>query len=122
MVGSFLLKVFLFQAVVIAIIVFILKALLDKQLVESAVHKFETVNPSSFEPDLAQVIVITANGALNEQLKVRLDESLSKKFNRSINVVIQKDKRIKGGIIIKSQKLLIDNSLLSRLKEGGMIK
>lgn len=122
MVGAFLLKVFLLQVLVITVIVFVLKAVLGRQLIESALKKFELMKPDSFEPDPSEIVVITANGELNELSKKRLSDNLVKRFGKNIPLTLRKDGKIQGGVIIKSRKLTIDNSILTRLKESGMVR
>lgn len=122
MVAAFLIKVFILQVIVVAIIVYILYVLLDKQLVESAVHKLETTNLDSLEPKLLEITVVTPKGILDDKIKGRLSQCLVKKLNRNVDIIVIGDKHMKGGIVIKSRNLLIDNSLSGRLKASGMAR
>ena len=117
----FIAEIFIAQIVVITIIVFILKIILDKQLIESAVRQFEIINPSRVDKDLTEIAVITYS-ALNSNLQKRIANAVYKKINKTVNPIYPIDKKIKGGNIIKFKQTIIDHSLLSRLKESGMIR
>lgn len=121
MVFSLILKIVLAQIVVISIIVFILKKVLDQQLIESAIHKLEVMDANRIGQDLIELNVITYE-ILDEKDRKRISDALYKKTNRHITLAVAQDKKIKGGIIIKLKNTTINHSLLSRLQESGMVK
>ncbi|MDD3375620.1 MAG: F0F1 ATP synthase subunit delta [Candidatus Omnitrophica bacterium] len=116
-----LLQVFIMQIVVGAIVVFILKKILDYQLVELAIKTFKNVK---LEPDDLKLgsILVGSPFSVSKKTQNRILELAEKKFERSMSIVIKKDKSLKGGMIIYLNSLIIDYSLVGRLKEGGIIR
>jgi len=115
------LKILLLQAVIISVIIFFLKKSLQRQLVESAIYKLETLNPQALVVDMTEGTVIFYK-TLSVSDKLRIQNALSKKTGRTVNINPLQDKTIKGGIIIKVGGLAIDHSLASRLKESGLAR
>ncbi len=116
-----LLQIFLFQIIVIGIIVFILGFLLNHSLMESAVHRFEVMFASEFDPQLPEVVVVVANQCPSKMLE-RIERSAAKKRGQPVKVTIRREPRIKGGMIILLNQKLIDFSLLKKLQESGFVK
>lgn len=116
-----ILEIFAAQIVVIAIIVAILKKILDRQLVEMAIHKLEVLDGGRIPSDLSEVIVITP-GPLAEKSYQRIFNAILKKTNKKISVVSTVDRTLKGGIIIKVKDITFDHSLVGRLKEADILK
>ena len=114
-------QVFIFQLIVISIIVFILKKVLEGQLIDLAVRKLDTMPLNEFDQDSYEVTV-TAYAKLKNTIKEKIAQIITRKINKPAIVVVQHDKKLWGGLIIRWNKGVIDFSLISRLKEGGLVK
>ena len=118
---TFFLQTFLIQIAVIAIIIFILLKILNRHLIELGIHDFEVMLAKEIAVDLTEIVLVTCQPLAASAVK-RIEQSVCKKLNRSVKVLVEVDKKIKGGIIIKLNKRILDYSLISRLKESGFIK
>jgi len=109
------------QIVVGAVVVFILKKVLDHQLVELAIKTFKN---AKLEPDDLKLgsILASSPGSVSKKIQDRVSQVAEKKFGRPMSIVIKKDKNLKGGLIIYLNSSIIDYSLVGRLKEGGIIR
>ncbi|HOW34796.1 MAG TPA: F0F1 ATP synthase subunit delta [Candidatus Omnitrophota bacterium] len=116
----FILMIFLFQVVLALVIVWILKVLLNRQLIEITVRSFEMADSSCLEQDTNEITVI-AYGKISEDIKQRISDAFYKKTRRTANLIVMQDKAIKGGIVIKQKKIIADGSLHDRLKRSGML-
>jgi len=114
-------KVFILQIGVISLIVFILKKILDRQLIEAAIHSIEVLDKNLIDCDLA-ALAVTTYEHLSPVAQSRLLSALNKKINKTVRLDIVQDKTIKGGMIIQIKERSFDYSLLARLKEGGFLK
>ena len=112
---------FLMQAVILAVIVFILLKILNRNLTEGAVHKFEVLFWKEVDGD-PEEIAVTAPGELSPKYKDRIAEAAFKKFERRVPVVVRKDRKIRGGLIIQVKNTVMDYSLSGRLRESGLVK
>ncbi len=111
----------MYSKYVISIIIFALKQILNRQLIEAAVRKFEIMNAGHLSPEVSEVVVVVS-GNLSESFQKKINQAILKKFNRAVKLTVKKDKTIKGGAIIQIKDVVIDCSLVSRLKEGGIIR
>ena len=114
-------QVFFFQIIVISIIVFILKQVLEGQLVNLAVQKLDTMPLDEFDQGSYEVTV-TAYANLKNSIKEKIAQIVTRKINKPAAIAVQRDKKLWGGLIIRWNKGVIDLSLISRLKEGGLVK
>lgn len=117
---AFILIVFLFQVVLVFVIVWILKVLLNRQLIEMTVRSFETADSSCLEQDTNEMTIVTY-GKLSEDVKQRISDAFYKKTRRTANLIVMQDRAIKGGIVIRQKKIIADGSLRDRLKRSGML-
>lgn len=62
-------------------------------------------------------VIVTSAVELNDIQKQTLKETLSKRFDRKINVSFSIDESIIGGLIIKSGDVVIDSSVRGQLKK-----
>ena len=115
------LKLFLMQLAVAAVVVFVLKKMLDHQLVEIAVKKFEACKLGAEDQKLNGIIVL-ATAPLKPSVQERLSQSAEKKFNRQMQLFVKKDKTLRGGIVIKLHSIVIDYSVTGRLREGRILR
>ena len=108
--GLFLCILFV-QCVIVAAVVFILKRLLDRELIEGALEKLQAtvIAPAQGE------IIIKSAAVLNQEIQSRV-QSLVRRRAPDIKVVFTRDSGLKGGIVIESSGGVIDFSLASRLK------
>ena len=114
-------KILAVQVAVISVIVFILKKILDRQLIESALHDIEILDGRRTDADISELTVV-AYEDLNPQSQKRILDAMQKKINRTVHLVVTKDKTLKGGMIIRFKGHSFDYSLVNRLKESGLIK
>lgn len=75
--------------------------------------EYETL--ANNEMNILSVEVITAV-EMDDDQKKKLTEILKKKFRKNIHIHNKVDKRILGGLVIKTQEKIIDASLLKNLK------
>jgi len=106
-----LLYIFLGQCVFAVAVIFVLKRLLDKELMDAAFEKFESCKTSS---DIKEIDVYSAS-RVNDEFKAHL-ESIRKRKMPEANLNFQENAGLKGGIVIKVGELLLDFSLSSRLQ------
>ncbi len=112
--------VILAQLLVITIIVFILKKILDTMLLELAIKKF-TFSEFAIKLDNSQQVIIICHKEPRSSWKEMFLKLAQKKLGQNTQMIFQNDKKILGGIIIQYGNLIIDCSLLTRLKQGGFI-
>jgi len=110
-----MLAAFLAQLVVIAIIVAILKRILDHMLIDMAINLFEYWHPT--QPLTGSVRVIT-HKRLNEKHKAGILKALRKHSTPPDQLQYVIDKKILGGMIIKTDKSIFDCSLKDRLRRA----
>lgn len=116
-----ILKILVAQLILIAAIVFILKKILDKFLVDDALTRIEALQPDSIDKDLKDVVVMTYRD-LNAKTQKRISDAFYRKTNKIVPLLVQKDRNLKGGLIIKMKDNTIDCSLITRLKQSGLIR
>ena len=119
--GSIVLKVLLFQFFVAVIVIFILKKILNHQLTNLAVKKFEYVKLDADESKL-EMLTLIASGKISLMIQAKIAQLCVKKFDHPIKIILKTDKTLKGGLVIQLKKTVIDYSLIGRLKEGGVIR
>lgn len=106
-----LLMIFIGQCVFALVVIFVLKRLLDKELMKAAFEKFESCKIS---PEVKEIAVRSAS-AISDEYKAHLESIRQRKFAHA-NLNFQEDKALKGGVVIAMGDLLLDFSLLSRLQ------
>ena len=92
-------------------VIFVLKRLLDKELMKAALEKFESCKTS---PDINEIVVRSAS-SINDEFKDHLESIRKRKFAQA-NLNFQEDAELKGGVVIAIGDLLLDFSLASRLQ------
>lgn len=119
--GMILAKIFLLQIIVAAIVIFILKKVLDRQLQQLAVKKLDYLKLD--KDDLAsETIILSAPGPVSLATQEAVARLSQKKFGRSVKIVTRADPSLRGGLVIKLKRTIIDFSLVGRLKEGGILR
>ena len=110
-------KIFLVQAFIFASIIFILKKILDKMLIEAALREF---NARDFKAVSEVRVIVHKELALKyREITIKLAKG---KCGDKIQVVFEKDAAIWGGMIIKCGGQVIDCSLIDRLRAGRFIR
>ena len=99
------------QCVFALIVVFVLKKMLDKELMRAALEKFESCKASL---EIKEIDIYLAT-AMNEEFMSHLEVIRKNKFAQA-RVNVQRNPDLKGGIVIKLGDLLLDFSLASRLQ------
>jgi F0F1-type ATP synthase delta subunit len=106
-----LLMVFLGQCVFAVAVIFVLKKLLDRELIRAALEKFEACKTP---PDIKEITVLSAAG-IGEEFKGHLESIRQRKMPQA-NLNFRENAALKGGIVIAMGDILLDFSLLSRLE------
>jgi len=106
-----LLMMILGQCVFAFIVIFILKKLLDKELMSAALEQFESCKIS---PDVKEIAVYSAT-SVSDEFKSYL-ESVRRRKMPQANLNFKENAELKGGIVIAVGDLLLDFSLSSRLQ------
>ena len=99
------------QTAIAVIVVFVLKKLLDKELIESALEKFTSLKSSE---DITRLEVRYAS-PLNPMVQQRLKSLAQRKFTK-VNMTWQEDKSLKGGVVIVVGDETFDFSITNRLQ------
>jgi F0F1-type ATP synthase delta subunit len=103
--------IFLGQCVFVAVVVFVLKRLLDKELMMAALEKFESCKVSS---DIKEITVLSAS-RINDEFRHRLESIRKRKF-AGAKLDFRENLELKGGIVIAMGDVLLDFSVQSRLQ------
>ena len=106
-----LVKIIFLQIIVAIVILFVLWEMFKRELVKAALQAIEEGEPQG---SIMDVSVVTA-AALSPVDDSRLRAGLHKKFpSACVDVRVNAD--IRGGLVIKAGDLLMDHSLLTRIK------
>ena len=103
--------IFFIQCVFALIVIFVLKKLLDKELMKSALEKFESCKAS---PDI-KVITVRFALQVNDEFRHRFEYIQKRKFVQA-TLNFQEDASLKGGVVITLGDIILDFSLSQRLK------
>ena len=109
---SIILVFFLGQCLFALGVVFVLKKLLDRELMGAALEQLETCK---IPPDTRQIVVRLCSPASNE-FKNHLESIRQRKFARA-NVDFRREAGLKGGVIIEAEGCSLDFSLAGRLRD-----
>ena len=118
---KFILQVFALQLVLFTIIIFVLLKILNRHLIELALHQLELLFAKEVDQGV-QKIVVTVVKTLSDASKKRIESAVYKKLGRTVPLVVEVNPQIKGGMIISINNLTIDCSLISRLKDSGFVR
>jgi len=121
MVWMVLLKILFYQLLLIAVIVLILKALLDRQLIDAAIQDIGFLPLAGDLPKADKIEIVTFR-PLKPETQKKISQAVCKKFNKELPVETRQDKKIRGGIFIRIGPVHIDFTLHSRLKTIGLAK
>ena len=116
MVLSLFVKIVILQAGVIAVIIFVLKRILDKKLVESAINEFRVWQREGREQLGNQVLIVSPKG-LKLKYKLRILKIALDYFGDDAHPSFKINKDLLGGIIIKIGDNIIECSLKDRLAQ-----
>ena len=105
---------FAVQLAIAVIVFFVLKKLLDRELIALALERFERFKSEENAHNINEILVIT-HRPLNALLKKRLARLVEQKFKQT-PLVFKEQGKIKGGMVIQMGEHVVDFSLLSRLK------
>ncbi len=114
---SFFTLIILIQIVVITIIVFILKKILEQQLIDMVIRQYEFGQFEQLKPSIHQVEVISYK-PLNQNNKKRIIDATVKHFGGSMKLIFEIDKRILGGMVIQVASKVFNGSLRDRLRQA----
>jgi F0F1-type ATP synthase delta subunit len=103
--------IFLGQCVFAAAVIFVLKRLLDKELMTAALEKFESCKASS---DIKEITVLSAS-KVNHEFQHRFESIRKRKFLEA-KLNFRENPELKGGVVIALGDLFLDFSFQSRLE------
>lgn len=110
---------FLSQFVLVIIVIFILRAVLERRLIENTIKELQMYSPMENHP---AEIAVTSYSNLSPTHKEILQKLAGKKFGPNVRFSYALDKSLMGGMILKTKDIKIGHSLRERLKEGGIVK
>ncbi len=132
---AIIVKVLLLQIVVIGLIIFILKKVLDRKLIDGAISKLEfwsvpdgdhakfdsPFDQTSSVPNAAiplTTVAVTSYSNLNQQDKGRIQKAAVKNFGSMVKLSFQTDRGLLGGMIIALNNQQIKFDLKERLRQA----
>ena len=101
--------VFIVQLLIAAAVIFILKRLLDKELAEAALEKFQGLEAR----DIAAISIRLGRQDLH--LRSRFEELARRRFPGA-RLTIEDDAALKGGVLIIIGEQVLDYSVADRLR------
>ena len=112
---SIIFLVFILQVVSALIVIAVLKKLLDRELIESALEQFEVLK---YHGDLAQVKMISVVGhkTMNPEIQARFKRIADRRF-KGISIAFSTDSALKGGVKVVVEETVIDCTLSDRLEK-----
>ena len=102
--------IFCVQALVAAVVIFILKQLLDKELIEAALEKFQGLDTGKDTADIRVRL-----GKMDARARERFEDLARRRFPRA-RLTVEQDEGLKGGVIITVGSEQLDFSVANRLK------
>lgn len=95
-------------------------AALQESLLSDFLTELEKVNTSVVTQEVDSAEMITAS-KLSDQMKKKIQELISKKLGRNVEVKTSEDPKIVGGAILKLGSLALDGSLSNLVRETGTV-
>lgn len=115
-------KILLAQIVAMTAVVFVLKKVLDKQLVESAIRQYDFWrNEEKVRPVNDEVAVI-CHRRLALAHRALIEKATRRRFGESARVIERVDKALWGGVIIRVGATVFDYSLKDRLRQAFLMR
>jgi len=114
------LKVILAQIVSAAIIIYILKRVLDNNLIELAIRRLELSKPSEIKRTTGQVTIVSSHN-LSLPQRDRITVAVHKLLGTDVHPEYMINKEIMGGAILLLQEEAVDFSIRGRLRQAGML-
>ncbi len=107
--------IFALQVVAALIVMAVLKKLLDRELIESALEQFEVMK---YQGDSAwlKTITIVGHKPLGVEIQARFKSIAVRRF-KGVVLDFSSDAELKGGVKVALQDIVIDCSLSDRLKK-----
>lgn len=107
-------KIIILQMIVVAVAVYVLMRLLDRDLVLIAIERARGFQPSE-EAKKAEKIVVIAAGKLSADWQAQLSSALKKKCFRA-EIEFLENPTLRGGLVVEIAGEVWDYSLMNRLK------
>ena len=101
--------VFIVQLFIAAAVIFILKRLLDKELTEAALEKFQGLEANGISAITVRL------GRADLQVRSRFEELARRRFPGA-RLTVEDDTTLKGGVIIAIGEQILDYSIADRLR------
>ena len=90
-------------------------------LIESAIKKF-AFSEFVIKSDNPPQVIFISHKPPKASLKEIFIKLAQKRLGQNAEAVFQTEKKIWGGVIIKYDDLVVDCSLVTRLKQGGFLR
>ncbi len=114
---SIFFKLILGQLFVAAIVILVLKAVLDNSLLDAAVKQFELLSPR-VESAMIQEVVVTSRKPLPATMVRRVGQVVKRNWGEAPRVIYKIDKLMMGGVVIQFSGYVINYSLKDRLRQA----
>lgn len=99
------------QVIIAAVVIFVLKRLLDKELVQAALEKLQGADIPTGDPQ----VDVRFCPPLSPEVKARV-QSVVRHKSPAAKVVFSEDPSLKGGLVITVAGVVMDFSMTGRLK------
>ncbi len=104
------------QGIAIIVVMFVLKGVLDKTLIELAVRHIEVWKFAEAK-GIDRILVVT-HKPLKKDYVERVQKALAKNFSSQVTADFQVQKRLLGGAVIHVGEQILDCSLKDRLAQA----
>jgi F0F1-type ATP synthase delta subunit len=94
------------------------RGVLDRQIIDEFLEKFKEVDMSRLSGDIKEVELICTHG-IDEKQKNEIQQVIKKKVNRDLPLIVTKDAKLGGGIMVQFGSMAIDGSVRNLLREEG---
>ncbi len=98
----------LVQLLIAGVVIFVLKRLLDRELMLTALEKLDSLEP-------VKEITVKYAGHLSDAIRSKIQSILRRK-TEGIKVIFIESSELKGGLVIEAEGVVFDFSLAGRLK------
>lgn len=117
MTGTLIVQVLIGQVIVATVVIVVLKKILDRRLMETAVKQFEFWPEEERDKPITKIVVVT-HTPVSSVYKQRIEQAAVKHSRGSVRPEFLVDKSIKGGVVIQTNLRAFEFSLKSRWKQA----
>ena len=111
--GNIIARIVFLQAAVAALVVFMLKRFLDRELFVAAIERLSQVSALQAS-EVPEVVVVAARKFSGDE-EFRLRMIIKEKFPQA-EIIIGEDRSLRGGLLIRAGTDVLDFTLLTKLR------